>query len=59
LQRRSVSDAQRESRSAYRLLWELLKELLVLLVLLVLRMNSPALQLQARPFGRARCSGTA
>jgi hypothetical protein len=38
------------------LLWELLKELLVLLVL---RMNSPALQLQARPFGRARCSGTA
>jgi hypothetical protein len=41
------------------LLWELLKELLVLLVLLVLRMNSPALQLQARPFGRARCSGTA
>jgi hypothetical protein len=38
------------------LLWELLKELLVPLVL---RMNSPALQLQARPFGRARYSGTA
>ena len=50
-QLRSVSDAQRELRLAYRLL----------LVLLVRLMNSPVLQLQvqARPFGRARCSDTA
>jgi hypothetical protein len=55
--RRSVSDAQRESQSAFRLLW-------MLLVPLVLRMNLPArwsvLQparssLQAQAFALARC----
>ncbi len=57
--RRSVSDAQRESQSAFRLLW-------MLLVPLVLRMNLPerwsvlqlarsSLQAPAQPFARARC----
>ena len=54
--RRSVSDAQRESQSAFRLLW----------MLLVQRMNLPerwsvlqlarsSLQAPAQPFARARC----